>query len=271
VYHSKNVFASYDIKNWENLKYCATLDNFTNCMDCNYSAIKCDLWYNCISAYGYAMICCHNCLGNNSYLSYCDNCYGCNNCFACVGLKNKEYCVFNKQYTKFEYEELVSQCIEKMINVGKRWEFFPPSTTPFGYNETIAQEYFPLTKEEATKKWFKRSDYETPSPKVVKILQADEIPDIQNVTDDILQQAIACEVTWKLFRIIKPELEFYRTHNLPLPHKHPDQRHKERMQQRNPRKLRDRQCGKCWIDITTTYAPERTEIVYCEACYSSLF
>jgi hypothetical protein len=40
------------------------------------------------------------------------------------------------------------------------------------------------------------------------------------------------------------------------------------MQQRNPRKLRDRTCAKCWIDITTTYAPERLETVYCESCYN---
>jgi hypothetical protein len=39
------------------------------------------------------------------------------------------------------------------------------------------------------------------------------------------------------------------------------------MQLRNPRKLRDRTCMKCWIEIKTTYAPERPEIIYCEVCY----
>jgi len=155
-----------------------------------------------------------------------------------------------------------------MIADGERWEFLPLSMSLFGYNETIAQEYFPLNKDEALKAWFPRSDYEAPFPQVDKVLKTNELPDIQEVTDEILQQAIECEVTKKPFRIIKPELDFYRKHNLPLPTRHPDQRHKERMLLRNPRKLRDRKCDKCWIDIKTSYSPERKEIVYCEQCYN---
>jgi CxxC-x17-CxxC domain-containing protein len=68
-------------------------------------------------------------------------------------------------------------------------------------------------------------------------------------------------------RIIKQELEFYRKHNLPVPKKHPDVRHSERMKLRNPRKLFDRKCSKCGKDIKTTYAPDRPENVYCEECY----
>ncbi|KKP36762.1 MAG: hypothetical protein UR28_C0038G0001, partial [Candidatus Peregrinibacteria bacterium GW2011_GWF2_33_10] len=47
----------------------------------------------------------------------------------------------------------------------------------------------------------------------------------------------------------------------------PDQRHKDRMALRNPRKLWKRNCIKCNAEIQTTYAPERKEIVYCEKCY----
>lgn len=47
--------------------------------------------------------------------------------------------------------------------------------------------------------------------------------------DDILQAAIVCEVTGRLFRIEAKELAFYRKHHLPLPHRHPDQRHLERI------------------------------------------
>ena len=31
-----------------------------------------------------------------------------------------------------------------MMRTGEWGEFFPSSISPFGYNETIAQEYFPL-------------------------------------------------------------------------------------------------------------------------------
>ena len=138
-------------------------------------------------------------------------------------------------------------------------------------------EYYPLTREQALEKWFNRSDYEAPFPKVEKTVQASELPDIQEIDangvspatgGNILDQAIICEVTGKPFRIIRSELALYRKHNLPLPTKHPDQRHKESMALRNPRKLRDRTCNNCWIDIQTSYSPERPEIVYCEHCYN---
>jgi len=34
-----------------------------------------------------------------------------------------------------------------MLQDKQRGEFFPASISPFGYNETLAQEYFPQTKE----------------------------------------------------------------------------------------------------------------------------
>ncbi|MCX6807789.1 MAG: hypothetical protein NTZ80_03270, partial [Patescibacteria group bacterium] len=73
--------------------------------------------------------------------------------------------------------------------------------------------------------------------------------------------------TKKPFRIIKQELDFYRKHNLPLPKRHPDQRHKDRLSLRNPRKLWHRTCNKCNISIQTSYSPDRSETVYCEKCY----
>lgn len=94
------------------------------------------------------------------------------------------------------------------------------------------------------------------------------MPEIKQVTDDILQHAIICEVSGKPFKIIRQELEFYRKHHLPIPKRHPDQRHFDRMALRNPRKLRDRTCAKCGTAIKTSYAPERKEIVYCESCYN---
>jgi len=106
-------------------------------------------------------------------------------------------------------------------------------------------------------------------------LKANELPDIKFVNNDILAWAITCEVSGKPFKITAQELEFYRKHGLPLPTKHPDVRHRERMLLRNPRKLYERKCMKCGVDMKTSYAPDlptgqagRKEMVYCEACYN---
>ena len=115
---------------------------------------------------------------------------------------------------------------------------------------------------------FNWSTYEAPFPKVEKIILALKLPEnIVEIPDDILNWAIECEITKKPFRIIAQELDFYRKHNLPIPRRHPDQRHLDRMKLRNPRKLFTRICDKCGKDIQTTYVPERSEIVYCQECY----
>jgi hypothetical protein len=94
------------------------------------------------------------------------------------------------------------------------------------------------------------------------------IPDhIRDVPDEITKQILTCEITGKPYKIIPQELKFYREMNIPIPRKCPDQRHKERMALRNPRKLWLRQCAKCQKNIQTTYAPDREEIVVCEECY----
>ena len=54
---------------------------------------------------------------------------------------------------------------------------------------------------------------------------------------------------------------------IPIPRKHHDERNKERMELRNPRKLWKRNCAKCMKEIETTYSPNMPNIVYCEACY----
>ncbi len=190
-----------------------------------------------------------------------------NNLFGCMGLRQKQYCVLNKQYNKEEYEILVAQIIEHMKKTGEWGESFSPSISPYGYNESHAQECFPLTKEEALKKGYRWSDYETPISQA-QTIKSDELPeDIHDITDDILTKAIECEITKKPFKITKQELEFYRNFGLSLPRRHPDQRHRDRMSLRNPRKLFERNCMKCSTPIQTTYSPNRPEIVYCEKCY----
>jgi len=73
------------------------------------------------------------------------------------------------------------------------------------------------------------SHYEAPQPTAERVISGKDIPrKIEDVGNEILQMVIACEVTGRLFRIEARELEFYRKHRLPLPSRHPDQRHLER-------------------------------------------
>jgi len=152
-----------------------------------------------------------------------------------------------------------------MQSTGEWGEFFPPHISAFGYNETVANDYIPLTEQEIHVKGWKwrqmQSEKEYLGPPI-------KIPDsIEEVEDAICEQILLCEGTGKPFKIIPQELNFYRTLGLPLPKRCPDQRHTDRMNRLNPRRLWNRTCAKCGKALQSTYAPERPEIIYCESCY----
>jgi hypothetical protein len=184
--------------------------------------------------------------------------------FGCIGLKREEYCILNKRYSKDEYDELLPRIITHMMETGEWGEFFPASISPFPYNETVAQEYFPLSKEEATEKGYRWHDRD---PKNYQ-KQTYEIPNcIDDVQDEITKVILACENCEKNYKIVPQELAFYKKHRLPIPRLCFDCRHMERFGTRNPPRLREDKCKKCSKDITTTFPKETEMQVYCEECY----
>lgn len=194
---------------------------------------------NCYECHGvgsgaYHIIGCWAVWDNTSNMYYSYSCIGCSDCFGCVGLRNKSYCILNKQFTKEQYENIVSQITEKMIADGEWWEYPPSNMSSFGYDESYAMLEFPLTKDEAKERGYKWTEEEstlwfTPS----KIIPANLIPDaIIDIPDDILTWAIECKISGKYYKITRPELEFYRKHHLPIPKKHYDIRRKERFERR---------------------------------------
>ena len=227
-------------------------------------------------------------------ISYSIYCYNNNsNLFGCISLKNSKYCILNKQYTKEEYEELLPRIIKHMHDMpyvdkmGRTYsygDFFPTEISQFSYNETSAQEFFPLGKEEAEKEGYSWTE---PKEKNYKItIKPEDLPDhIKDVKEYITSAVIGCahagnckEQCTTAFRIIESEYNFYKSHNLPLPRLCPNCRHYQRALNRNPNKLYSRTCmcdkmnhlhgaEKCEEAFKTSYSPEGPEIVYCEKCY----
>ena len=220
------------------------------------------------------------CFSNALNLEYCMYAInGCKDSFGCVNLKKKQYCILNKQYSKEEYEKLKAQIIADMRKNpyidpwGRTYrygEFFPIMMSLFGYNETIAQEYFPLSKDEALQKGFSWFEAERPIYRITK--KAEELPDdIKDVADGILEDVIACITCKRGFKIISNELAFLRRFKLPIPRSCPECRHRARFVQTNMPRLYNRNCSKCESSIQTAYTPSRPEIVYCVKCYQQEF
>ncbi len=270
----KNCIHCFDTILAQDSRYCYDTANAMDCMDqylwwAVFTKAAAQLAYECENTFNSSsMYFCSSVAFQSNNVFYSDTCHCCTNCFGCVGMRHKQYCILNTQYTQEEYEKIVPQIIERMEADWEWGEFFPSHMSLFWYNETEAQVYYPLSREEVIAKgWKRHEEVETKIPEGCSVIQARDLPPIQEATDDILSAVIICEVTGKPFKLIKQELEFYRKYLLPLPTKHPDQRHLERLALKTPRKLFERNCMKCWSEIRTGYAPERPETIYCSACY----
>ncbi|MEK7616363.1 MAG: hypothetical protein AAB420_04120 [Patescibacteria group bacterium] len=253
--NSKNIFQSYNVLEVEDARYCFRVFYGKDLMDFGPWSNKSERMYEGINV---GLQCAdgkflNECWSQLINAEYCFNCHSSTNLFGCDGIRKSEYCILNKQYSKEDYEETVKKIKAHMgADYG---EYFPMSLSPHAYNETIAQEFFPLTKEQALAKGYRWRDMEEKNPTIGGDVVACEHAGNCN------QQCT------KAFKMIPDELEFYKQFNLPIPKLCPNCRHFERLAKRNPLKLWDRSCAKCSKEISTSYSPDRPEIVYCIECY----
>ncbi len=288
IFRSQNCKECFDVQESRDMKFCQRIYNGPNsdCYDVDQFGARIERIYesgpiglDCQNS-AFAMLC-----YSIVDVYYTQNSFNSNNCFGCFGVKNTEYCILNKQYLKEEYFILRDKIIEHMKKTGEWGEFFPMELSPFGYNETVAMEYFPLDEPKLSSPGLENTQGFKPGldnfkynwkPEEVSAKYSGpkvEIPDdIKDVEDNICEKILTCEVSGKNYRIVKPELAFYRKMNLPIPKVCPDVRHEKRMELKNPNKLWERKCDNdhCENIFKTTFDSEREEKVFCEKCYEGV-
>jgi hypothetical protein len=195
-------------------------------------------------------------------------CINSKNILGCVGMQRNDFCILNMQYTPEDYVRVATQIIEDMMKRGEWGEYLHPQLSFFSYHETVAHEYFPLTKDEALLKGFRWRD-EVPHRIDAPLVAA--VPEtIQEVSDEITKRAIPCELTGKPFKITPYELQIYRALGIPLPRICPDERHKARVAKTNPPKLWKRRCAESGEEIITAVPPTSYKRVVSNEVYLSL-
>ncbi len=200
------------------------------------------------------------------YSAFLDYCEECEYCFGCVGLRKKKYCILNKQYSKEEYEVLVSKIKADMKKRGEWGKFFPYDMAYCGYNFSLASVFFPESKEDIEKLG---GLWEEPSDVATEGVSADTLPDrIDDATDDIPTKQLICPKTKRRFNIAPHELEFYRQHGIPLPRHHFDVRTLERFKPLAAVTPMAGNCTFCKKSITHFYPPEwNYQKIACVECY----
>ncbi|MDA2922224.1 hypothetical protein MYX07_03075 [Patescibacteria group bacterium AH-259-L07] len=308
IANTENTHQSFYIKHARGCKFVFWCNNAEDVYD-YMSWGDMELSYECVSN-GYNS---YHCLftdaswSDNKDLEYCSLCFTSSNLFGCIGLRSKKHCILNKQYSEVEYKSLREKIIGEMKTYPYRdirgipylyGEFPPIELSPFLYTDTVAQEHFPLTKEEIIKNGFRWE--ERKKRNYIVTIKAEELPEtIDEIDDSILDAVIECvhkgecnDQCTEAFKIIVQELQFYRKMNIPLPQLCYNCRHSGRVAARNPLKLWHRQCQcagehsdnkvytntskfhqphelneHCPNEFETTYALDRKEIIYCEKCY----
>ncbi|MFA6515366.1 MAG: hypothetical protein WCT42_03855 [Candidatus Paceibacterota bacterium] len=278
VFNSKNAKDCYQGRFMEDSAYCqfVTLATVRDCYDLSgwgNGAELCVDSSNCgegVSRVNYSVTTWANCR-NVEYGMYVINC---NNCFGCLNLRKKEYCILNKQYTKEEYftlrDEIIASLeknpyIDRKGRVWKYGEFIPYDVCPFSYNESVANQYFPLNKDEIENLGF--SYTEPKKPNYQKTIEIENIPDsINDISDNFVDEIIQCSCG-KFYKIAEGELQLLKRFGIPIPRQCFDCRHMIRIRRTNLPYFYNRVCDKCGESIRTSYSPDRLEIIYCEKCY----
>jgi len=303
IMNSKNVSHGYLIKGGEDCKYVQYMlvPSNKNCYDHTVWGANNELSYeNSVCGLGtYLLKFCFDCWPDVKNLEYSMLCKSSSDLFGCVGLRKKQYCILNKQYSESQYKELVSQIKKHMnekpyIDTGGReyryGEFFPIELSPYGYNNTMAQEHFPLTKEKAVSEGYGWVAVEGGKYNIT--VRAGDLPEIRDsASAKVVEEIIECMECKKPYRIIPQEYAFLESEKMPLPRKCVDCRHTERIAQRNEVQLHHRQCmcageqsekdvyqntdkhfhgaDHCPNEFETSYGANQATIVYCEQCYQT--
>lgn len=267
---SKDIQGSIEVYKSENLRYCYGALHMSDSMDVLYSGGHSDYLYQTCNVGSQS----HNSKYSVSTKTAIDcefvfNCRHVTNCFMCVGIEDKKFCILNKQYREEEYFNLVDKIKCALLVRGEYNDCVGFNFSAQAYNFSNAQLYFPLSNEEIVNLGGYVASDQLTNVGDMEILLKDEIPQtIVEVTDDILDKAIMCTVTGRPFRITETELIFLRKMKLPLPRIHPVARIESRYKFYSIGKNYKVTCANCHKNILSMFSPDESYILYCEDCYN---
>ena len=269
VYSSQNARSVFDADRLDNVKFGIITLDMKDAMDVYHVGFNCELAYECHAIVRSSNVLFTHLSYDNTGIQYCDSCHNSDNLFGCCGVRKGSYMILNKKYSKDDYHKLREKIIEHMKKTGEYGEFFPIRLSPFSYNESHAGVYMPLSREEVLSKGFNWED-DVPGTYGKETVLPEDIPDdISSVPDLITKEILKCENCGKNYNIVPAELIFYKRESIPIPHCCFNCRYRERIAARLPRKLWHRKCMKenCQNEFETSYAPDRSEKIYCNECY----
>ena len=206
---------------------------------------------------------------------YCFMSSDCQNCFGCVGLKRKKFCIFNKQYTEAEYWKRMDELKCAMLDRKEYGMFFPVELSSTYVPESGAVNYCGATPEEIEKMGGLRFDPTaegaTGEGRIdpTKVRQASEIPNsIDDLTDAWVGVPIYDLEAKRTFSFHKAEIEHYRALRIAPSTKHFIRRLRDVAHSGQMAQLDHAACAQCSKDMLVSRSiryPNRR--ILCNSCY----
>jgi len=243
------------------------------------------MWGSLDSSDCYMTVACPNSNKTNfSYRSFrLDNCEFCmmssdlRDCFGCIGLKKKQFCIFNKQYSEVDYWRLVDELKCAMLERGEYGSYLPTSMSSTYVPESGAVIYAGASPEELARFGGNLFDAETDGATGAdrvdpsKARRREDIPDsIDEITDDWIGVPIYDEVSKRTFTFLRPEVEHYRALRIAPPNTHFIRRLCEVSHAGQVTTFTRAACAKCQQAVTVAKNiryPHRR--IYCKSCYTA--
>jgi hypothetical protein len=101
----KDCYLCFRITDGQNCAYLNNVTDVKDCIDCSYNRHDQMGYGNIITHTSYQTFFCEDVVSSMN-MWFCRSCVGCSDCVGCANLTKKKYCIFNKQYTKEEFQEI---------------------------------------------------------------------------------------------------------------------------------------------------------------------
>jgi hypothetical protein len=202
---------------------------------------KIELCYNLLQP-GWCYKCaftmnCNRC--NEMYLS--ESCEDLSECLGCISLKRGKFCIFNKRYAEEEYHRLKDKIFAELREANEFERFFDPSLSPFKYEETIADLYFPEVRDSRLRG-----------------------NGTERARDAVVEKCMCCE---RGLSFSEAEKKFYEKIGLALPDKCFYCRIMTLARPYSVVEMKTCKCANCEDEIITGKSERVYKKIYCEKCY----
>lgn len=265
IYRSTGAVECFECENSKDLLRCHGVKDAKNCIDVHRSwgGVKDSVSSISVGEGAEGLLNCIECWNGVKDLAYCSHCEESEHLFGCVGLVGKQYCIFNRQYTKSAYKRLRKE-IEQQMRHEESWgQFVPATSSGYAYNQSLAAEFMSLGRVQVEMmgyRWDPVEDLLRPSQLLGgrEIAAADRFGEIPERLDDldldkVQDMLFLCEMSGRPFTLSQEEVEFYRRERVTPPKRGFEQRHRERLSRMGPRRLTKRPGSAGGEELFTAY------------------